>query len=330
MRGYLIKRVIIGVFVLYIIASLNFTIFQVIYGMDPTTTIIDPDFTQEQKNMLLNMYGLLEPLHIRYLKYIYNVFTWNFGISFLSMAPVTHELGWRLANTVLLLGTALIGTVGLGISVGVLAGSRRGSKTDLAAMALGLFADGVPTFFVQMIFLLFFSYLFFLWFGFQVFPSRGMYTVPLATEPLALVVDVGWHLAMPALSLIVAAFGGWALTTRNLMIDALTQDYVLTARAKGLSERTVLYRHAFASTLPPIATMVTMAVPGIVTGAIITEYIFSWPGIGSWYIAALNAMDYPVVQCVLFIYAALMIVANIVADLLYGVLDPRIRVGVRR
>jgi peptide/nickel transport system permease protein len=135
---------------------------------------------------------------------------------------------------------------------------------------------------------------------------------------------------MPLLALVVGGFGSWALYTRNLLLDALTQDYVVTARAKGLSERTILYRHAFRSTLPPIVTMITLSVPGIVTGAMITEWIFTIPGVGRWYLNSLMAADYPVVQAVLFIYAILVIFANLIADLLYGILDPRIRVGMRR
>jgi peptide/nickel transport system permease protein len=330
MRGYIIKRVIIGVIILFIIASLNFTIFQVIYAGDPTRTIINPNFTLEQKNMLRAQYGLNDTLQTRYIKYITNMFTWNFGVSFHTMGPVNEEMGWRIRNTLLLLGTVLIGSILLGTAVGILAGSRRGSKTDVTAMAAGLFADGVPAFFVQMIFLLFFSYLFVSWFGFQFFPSRGMMSVPTPTEPLTLVADIAWHLAMPAITLIIVGIGGYALYVRNLIIDALTQDYVLTARAKGLGERTVLYRHAFRSTLPPIATMIALAIPGLITGAIITEYIFTWPGVGSWYIGALNSDDFPVIQSVLFIYAILTIACNLIADLLYGFLDPRVRVGMRR
>jgi len=266
MREYLAKRIIIAFIVLFIVASLNFTMFQVMWAGDPTALILDPEFTYEQRQMLLRQFGLLDPLHVRYIKYVRNMFTWTFGVSFQSRTPVAQELSWRLPNTILLLGTATIGTIILGI----------------------------------------------------------------ATNPIIYMADVAWHLAQPALSLIVAAFGGWALYVRNLMIDSLTQDYIVTARAKGVSERTLLYRHAFRSILPPISTIITLSIPGIVTGAMITEYIFTWPGIGSWYIAALNSNDYPVVQAVLFIYAVLVILCNFIADLLYGVLDPRIRVGVRR
>lgn len=330
MRGYLARRIIVAIAVLFIVATLNFTIFQVMWAGDPTATILDPEFTLEQRQMLLRSYGLLDPLHVRFILYLRNMFTWRFGVSFQSRVPVAEEMSWRLPNTILLLGAATIGTIILGISVGIFAGSRRGTKADVFALGVGLFADGVPTFFVQMIFLLFFSYLFYLWFGFQVFPARHMVSTPAPTNPISYMADVAWHLSQPALSLIVAAFGGWALYVRNLMIDALTQDYIVTARAKGISERTVLYKHAFRSILPPISTIITLSIPGIVTGAIITEYIFTWPGIGSWYIAALNANDYPVVQAILFVYAVLVIICNLVADILYGVLDPRIRVGMRR
>jgi len=330
MREYIIKRIAVAIIVLYVIASLNFMIFQVFAPVDPTATILDPNFTYDMRQQLLQDYGLLEPIYLRYVKYIRNMFTWNFGYSFDSRKPIIEELSWRVPNSVLLLGVSLIGTVMLGISVGVFAGARRKSAADVIAVGAGLFADGVPTFFIQMMALLFFSYLMFLWFGFQVFPARGLTSVPAPTNPFAYMADVAWHLAMPALTLILSAFGGWALYTRNMIVEALTQDYVVTARAKGLSERTVLYRHAFRSVLPPISTMIAMSVPGIFTGAMITEYIFTWPGVGSWYIAGLNSGNFPVVQSVLFIYAILMLIANLIADLLYGVLDPRIRVGFRR
>lgn len=330
MREYLVKRIIIAIFVLWIIASLNFVIFQVISPIRPEMTILDPHFTPEVRAALRNLYGLNEPLYVRYLLYLRNMFTWKFGRSFDTMRPVAEEMAWRLPNTVMLLGSALVGTILIGIPVGILAASRRGSKVDAAAIGAGLFTWGVPTFFIQLLFLLFFAYYLRNFFGFTVLPSRGMYSIPPPENTLSYIADVAWHLFLPVLTLVVAGFGSWALYTRNIMLDALTQDYIITARAKGLTERTVLYRHAFRSILPPIATMIAMAVPGIVTGAMITEYLFTLPGIGQWYLTALTQSNYPVVQAVLFIYAVLMIFANLISDFLYGVLDPRIRVGQRR
>ena len=329
LRGYIARRIIFGLLILFIIATLNFLIFQVLAPVDPASINLDPRLSAEVRERMRVLFGLRDPLHIRYLKYLRNMFTWDFGYSFRSMRPVASDMSWRLMNTVLLLGSVLICTIAVGIPIGILAASKRGTKTDLIAIGSGIFTFGVPTFFIQLLSLLFFSYYFRLIFGFALFPPAGLTDVPPPQEPIAYMANVAWHMAMPMLTLVVSGFGAWSLYTRNILLDSLTQDYIVTARAKGLSERTVLYRHAFRSSLPPIVTIVALAIPGIITGALITEQIFTWPGIGSWYISGLQNGDYPVVQAVMFIYAVLMIVANIVADLLYAALDPRIRVGGR-
>ncbi|MDH5782306.1 MAG: ABC transporter permease [Candidatus Bathyarchaeota archaeon] len=332
MREYLIKRILVSLLIIYIIATMQFIIFQVVSPINPVDMYMfsDPRFRPEMRDIVENTFGFNQSMSTRYLKYLQSMFTWNFGFSFMTMLPVSGEMSWRLVNTVLLLGSALVATIMVGIPIGILAASRRGTKVDVFAIGSGIFAWGVPTFFIQLLALLLLSYYSYVWFGFSIFPHGKMTSVPPPADAFGYMADVGWHLALPLITLVVAGFGSWALYTRNLLLDALTQDYIVTARAKGLSERTVLYRHAFRSTLPPIVTMITLAVPGIVTGAIITEFVFSWPGIGQWYITALLNGDYPVVQAVIFVYTVLMVLANIVADLLYGVLDPRIRVGVRR
>jgi len=331
LRGYILKRIVVSLVVLWIIATLNFVIFQVVAPIDPLAQYISPDFSPTMAQALMREFGLDQPLTQRYLLYLRNIFTWNFGYSFNGKAPIGAEMAWRMSYSVLLLGTALVVTALVGIPVGILAASRRGTKLDVAAIGTGLFTWGVPTFFIQLILLLVFAYYTHVWFGTAWFPIRGAYSTDLKDPgPLMFIADYIWHLTLPVASLVLAGFGGWALNVRNLMLDALTQDFVVTARAKGLTDRAVLYRHAFRSTLPPIVTIIAMSIPGIFTGAMITEQIFTYPGIGHWYISSLNAGDYPVIQSILFIYAFLMIIANLVADLLYGALDPRIRIGSRR
>lgn len=332
MREYLIKRIGISFLILFTVATLNFVIFQVISPISPEETFLpnDPEIPREAVERLRVIFGVDEPMHIRYVKYIRNMFTFDFGISFKSRKPVIEEMSIRLPATVLLLGTALVATILVGTPLGILAASRRGSKLDVATIGSGLFTWGVPVFYIQLLAMLLFAYYWRVWFGAALFPVRGLYSIPAPTNPLAFVGDVAWHIGLPVLTLVIGGFGSWALYTRNVLLDALTQDYIVTARAKGLSERTILYRHAFRSTLPPIVTVITLSIPGIITGAMITEYIFTLPGIGQWYFASLNASDYPVLQSVLFTYAILTIVCNLIADLLYGVLDPRIRVGARR
>jgi peptide/nickel transport system permease protein len=332
MRGYLLKRILVAIFVLWVVASLNFVIFQVVSPVSPENTFLPVtlDVPPEVRQRLRVIFGLDDPLHIRYAKYVRNMFTFDFGVSFKSQKSVVEEMAIRLPATLLLLGTALVGNIIVGIPLGVLAASRRGSKLDVAAIGSGLFTWGVPVFYLQLLGMLLFCYFWLVWFDYSLFPLRGLYSIPAPTNPLMFMGDVAWHLALPVLALVVGGFGSWALYTRNVLLDALTQDYIVTARAKGLSQRTVLYRHAFRSTLPPIVTVITLSIPGIITGAMITEYIFTLPGIGQWYFAALNAGDFPVLQAVLFIFAVLTISCNLIADFLYGVLDPRIRVGARR
>ena len=332
MREYLLKRIIISIFILWVVATLNFVIFQVVSPVSPEDTYapVTLDVQPETLELLRELYGLNETLHIRYIKYIKNMFTFDFGISFASRKPVILEMAQRLPATVLLLGSSMVATILIGTPIGILAASRRGSKTDIATIGAGLFTWGVPVFFIQLLFMLFFSYYCMKIFGAPFFPVRGLYSIPSLGNPLAFMANVAWHIALPLITLVIGGFGAWALYTRNILLDALTQDYILTARAKGLSERTVLYRHAFRSTLPPIVTIIALSIPGIITGAMITEWIFTLPGIGRWYLDALTGSNYPVLQAVLFMFAILTILCNLIADLLYGILDPRIRVGVRR
>lgn len=337
LRTYIIKRVIISIFVLWLVASLNFVIFAISRG-DPVAYLLKPEMTKDMREQLKIAYGWYDPLWIKYVKSIRNQFTFGiippyFGYSIQTGTYVAEGLWWRLAITVFLLGSALIGRIILGIPTGIFAAARRGSKIDVAVVTSALFTHGVPAFFIQLMAVFILTFLL-RKYGFYVVPITSVIAAPVRVQlsGLALWTTIAWHMTLPIITLVLVGFGAWALYIRNMLIDALTQDYVTTARAKGLSERTILYKHAFKSILPPVTTMITLAIPGVVTGAIITESIFRIEGIGTWYITALqpNVADYAVAQAVLFVYAALVILCNLIADLLYGILDPRIRVGMRR
>jgi peptide/nickel transport system permease protein len=334
LRKYLAKRVAIGIITLWIVATLNFVIF-VLQPSDPTRYLLSPGLKPEQKEMIIRDFGLRDPLDVRYLVYLRNMFSYGlippyFGISFTTKTSVATEMAWRMQLTVFLLGTAMIGRTLVGIPAGIFAAAKRGSKLDVGIMFCALLTFGIPIFVLQLLGIFSFSYIANVY-GVKLFPTGGGLGGPYSTF-LEKITGMAWHLTLPLLILTFGGFGGWALYTRNMLLDALTQDYIVTARAKGLSERTVLYKHAFKSILPPVATMITLSIPGIVTGAIITETVFGLEGIGKWYIESLSrgTPNYPVVQAVLFIFATLTIMFNIIADLLYGVLDPRIRVGARR
>jgi peptide/nickel transport system permease protein len=334
LRDYLIRRIITSIFILFIVLTLNFVLFRVVHPIkDPSRLLLDPNIEREDYVRAMKaLWGLDTALFPdQYLKYMWNLLSWQYGYDFGSPPRlISDQMSWRLANTVFILGLSLIGTISIGLPLGVLAGSRRGKPTDVVVMGVGLFTWGFPLFFVQILFLLVFSYYSKVVWGVQLLPPYGVVSIPPPTDFFALFVDKAWHAIGPVVTLILGGFGSWALYTRNLVVDVLTEDYIVTAKAKGASGRDVLYKHAFRNVLPPVVTMVAMAIPGIVTGAVITESIFGWPGIGRWYIEALNTGNHPVTQAVLYNYAVLMIIANLVADVLYGFLDPRIRVGVRR
>lgn len=334
-KTYLAKRAAFAVFTLYVVVTLNFLIFAILPG-DPTRYMLDPSMTEEQKQLIREWYGVGENWFVKYIKYLRNLLSFGivppyFGYSLRTHQFVASEMSWRLPLTVGLLGSALILTILIGIPVGIFAASRRGTKIDTTIMSLGLFTYGVPTFFIQLLALLFFVAFVRRNFGITIFPSGGWISYPSPEGLLPYLADVLWHFALPVLTLVVAGFAGWALYARNLLLDVLTEDYILTARAKGVKEREILFKHAFKAIQPPIATLITLSIPGLVTGAIITEQIFNLQGIGQWYIESISAAnaDYPVVQAVLFLFAFLTILCNFLADILYGILDPRIKVGKR-
>lgn len=337
LRTYILKRVLLGIFVLWLVATLNFVIFSLQKG-DPVRYMLDPTMEPSAKEQLAIALGLRDPWPVKYLKYLRNMFSFGivypyFGTSMVldKGEYIAHAMTPRLIITVMLLGSAMIGRIIVGVPIGIFAASKRGGKLDVSAVGISLFTWGVPTFFIQLLAILLFGQILRDTYGIKIFATTFMPTAR-STEGLIWYVQAAQQLLLPILILVFAGLGSWVLMTRSLLLDALTQDYVTTARAKGLSERTVLYKHAFRSILPPISTMITLAIPGIVTGAIITESIFGINGIGTWYISSLqyNVADYGVAQAVLFIFATLVIICNLIADILYGILDPRIRVGMRR
>lgn len=325
-RGYVFRKIILALITLWVVVTLNFLIFRVFVGGNPAELIIDPGMPVEVRENLMAIWGLDKPLFPdQYIRYLFNLFTWNYGNEFTaSFTPIAPQMAWRLRNTVILLGAAVVGTIALGIPLGIFASSKRGGKGDVTVIGIGLLTYGVPTFFIQLVWISVFCL------HLQWFPVAGLVGLGGSRDPLSVALDVAYHAISPIMTLIIAGFGGWALYTRNMMVDALTEDFILTAKAKGVRERDVLYRHAFRSILPPIVTMIALSIPGIVTGAIITESIFAWPGIGQWYIGALTFDNHPVAQAVLYNYTVLMVGANLIADLVYGFLDPRIKVGTRR
>lgn len=322
MKSYWLKRLMGALVVLSVVLLLNFLLFRLMPG-DPVSSIIDPRFSPEAKAELRQQFGLDLPLHEQFLRYARAMVTFDFGLSFLSQRPIWEELRSRLPNTVFLLGSAFLLSALIGTWLGIQAARHRGSFLEKIVLLAGSVSFSFPSFFVQLVLLLVFGW------AIPLFPLRGSVSIPPPTGSIAALLDYLWHMTLPVASLVLLGFGSWAIYVRNLMVRTLGSDYILLARAKGLPERRVLWGHAFRATLPPIVTILLLALPGVISGAVITERVFSLHGVGTFLLEAILGHDYPAAGAAFFLLALVTIFCNLAADVLYGLVDPRIRVGRR-
>lgn len=321
MRGYWLRRMGSALVVLLVVLVLNFLLFRLMPG-DPVQSIIDPRFSPEAKAALKKLYGLDKSVTTQFLVYLKRTVTFDFGLSFLSGRPVWEELKSRLPNTVALAGSAMLFSGLLGTWLGVQAAKKRGGLLERFVLTAGAVSFSFPSFFVQLVLLLVLAV------AFPIFPLRGTVSIP-PPEGWALVLDYIWHMTLPVFSLVLLGFGGWALYVRNLMVKTLGSDAILLARAKGLPERKILWGHGFRTVLPPVLTIILLSLPGLVSGAVITESVFSLHGVGRFLLEAIVGHDYPAAGGAFFLLALLTVLSNLMADLAYGMVDPRIRVGRR-
>lgn len=290
---------------------------------DPVAIIISGTMGADQQALadaLRALWGLDQPLPVQFVLYIRNMLVFNFGNSFSEgFRPVIESIAARLPNTLLLMGTAAILTIVIGVITGLTAASKRGKPGDMGLVVSALTFYSIPTFWLGMMFILL------LGFYIPIFPMGGTVSAPIPEDPLIYALDVGWHLVLPSLTLALVSFGGYMLVMRNSLIDVLTEDYIVTARAKGVDERTVLYRHALRNAILPLVTMIALTFGFLITGATLTETVFNWYGLGRLIFDSVMGHNYPVLQAIFYIMALTVIVANFIADILYGFLDPRVR-----
>jgi len=334
LREYIARRVITSIFIVIVIISLNFVIFDVMPG-SPLETFIQPGRIRDpaQLEALKRMFGLDKPTHIRYFIYLKNMLTFNFGISFQSQKPIAAEIGERLLNTFLLVGLSTIISIVLGIIIGVYVAYKRGSLIDTGAVLFSLTFYSLPSFWIGMVLLMIFAV------NLGWFPVAGatprewgdpnIWPTPpqWPKDWLEIIRGRLYHLALPLTTLVLFQVGGYILLTRAVMIETLTEDYVLTARAKGLPERTVLFKHALKNGSLPLITQIALAFGFMFSGAIISEQVFTYRGMGWWIWNAIAMQDYPVLQAVFYIIALCVVAANFIADVVYGLIDPRIKYG---
>lgn len=312
MTGYIIRRLIALLPVLLIVATVGFFLIYLTPG-DPASVMLGPDATTEQVEDLRRLMGLDRPLIVQLARWYVRTLQGDLGYSIFLQRPVRQAIFERLEPTVLLTLMALTVAIAIGIPAGVVAAVRRNTWVDQAAMGVALIGVSVPSFWMGLNLILLFS----VYLG--LFPVAGY--VPLHQA----VAGAIRSLVLPAVTLGIGASALIARMTRSSMLEVLGQDYIRTARAKGNLEQVVIYHHALRNAMIPTLTVIGLALGGLLAGAIVTETVFALPGVGRLVISSVMRRDYPVVQGILMFVASSYVLVNLLIDVLYVYLDPRIK-----
>lgn len=291
--------------VITILAVVTFAFVVLRMSGDPAQVMLGPDVPQDAVDAFRKAWGLDQPIWIQYLAYIKSIFTGDFGVSMRDKASALHLVLERVPATLQLTLPALILKLMIGIPAGVYAALHRQSFAERGVITLAIIGFTVPSFVMGLVLVLIFSVLL------GMLPSGGQ--------------DTWMHGILPTITLSIGGIGILARFSRSAMIEVLGQPYIRTASAKGLKWRDVIWSHALPNAAVPIVTIVGFMVGSLIAGAVVVESIFSWPGIGRLLIVSVSNRDLAVVQCILLIIAAAMVMSNLVVDLLYGWLDPRLR-----
>ena len=322
LKRFIIRRLMQIAVVFFVIMTVLFVLFRLAPG-DPVERMVDPSMTPEDAQLLKESMGLDQPVWTQYLYYLKNVATGNMGVSFHYGEPVMRIVMNRLPNTVLLFTTSIILSAFLGIFLGKIAAWKRGERTDTLMTIGALFCHTLFLPWLALIMIWFFAY------RVGWFPITGMVSPEVWIDPRAgfmdKALDVLHHMALPLMTLILIHFGSYLLVMRSSMLDTLKNDYIVTARAKGLDEKTIRDRHAAPNAALPVVTSVGLSLAFSINGGALTETVFTWPGIGRELVFSVSHADYPLAQASFLLIAIVVLLANLVVDVLYATLDPRIQ-----
>lgn len=324
MLHYLTRRVLQAVPLLLLISVTVFLLLRVIPGGPMAAYENNPDMTAEDLARLEHDLGLDAPLHVQYVRWLGAILRGDWGYSLASKRPVLVEIGDRLPNTVYLMGIALALTVAIAIPIGILSAVRQYSALDHVVTTIAFMGHSIPIFWFGLILIIVFHVMLRNpWTGAPLFPGGGMYTLG---QPFSLL-DRIHHLALPVTMLAFAGAATYIRYMRASMLEVIGQDFVRTARAKGAPERRVIWRHALRNAAIPVVTILALELPVLFSGAVFTETMFSWPGMGRLFIESAFRVDYALLMAIIMISASLTVFFNLAADVAYAYLDPRIRYG---
>ncbi|HEX5810094.1 MAG TPA: ABC transporter permease [Anaerolineales bacterium] len=316
MTTYILRRILQAIPILFLLSVFLFGVVRLMPGGPLAQAERNPNVTPEQLAALRLRLGLDQPLPIQYVKWI-KAFVlegdWGYSIKF--RRPVAEMISERMPATLILFGAGFVVMLIFAIPIGVYSAIRPYSLFDNIITTFSFAGQSVPVYWLGLILIVVF------YLNVQLFPAGGMYTVGREGDLL----DLLWHLVLPIAAMSFSWIAWYSRFLRSSMRDTLNEDYIRTARAKGLSLRTVHFRHALRNALLPLVTLIALDLPTVFGGAVFIETIFSWPGMGRLFWDAAKGRDYPILLAVMMIYAALTLLFNLIADIVYGYLDPRIR-----
>ncbi|KMJ57820.1 diguanylate cyclase [Bacillus sp. LL01] len=314
MISYIIRRCLMAIPLLFGITVLSFAIIQMAPG-GPTSLMMDPNISKEAMKKYEERYGLNDPVHIQYYRWVSNMVKGDFGDSLIRRGvPVSEMIMNRLPNTLLLMIVSTILAVIVAIPFGVISARKQYSLTDYTVTVTSFLGLATPNFWIGLVLIMIFAV------QLQWMPTGGVATLNADFS----ILDRLHHLILPAFVLATADMAGLTRYTRSSMLEVLKQDYMRTARAKGLKENKVTYKHGLRNGLIPVITIFGLMLPGFIGGSVIVEKIFAWPGIGLLFFDSAFQRDYPVIMALTVISAVFVVIGNLIADILYAIFDPRI------
>lgn len=312
--AHLLKRLLGTLPLLLGVSLLLFGVLHLAPGGPLDVYADNPSVSPEALAQMRVAFGLDQPLPVQYVSWVTAFFTGEWGYSIRTARPVSQEILERLGPTLILGGTSFVLSLLIALPLGIVSAVRRYSGVDYLITFLSFLGVSMPVFWLALMLQLLFAV------QWRVLPSAGIQTIGSDS-----VLDLLRHLILPAFILAFASVAGWSRYMRSSMVEVLGQDYVRTARAKGLTAGKVVYRHALRNALIPIITVVALDFATILSGAVITETIFAWPGIGRLFIESMNGRDYPVLMALMMAGSFALVISNLLADLAYAAVDPRIR-----